>query len=106
LLLNGFALREKSEHANTYRATRIFLALLSDAPEDSWIPGARYVQARGRRGGERIGERELSAAETVRFAIYNHNRALLGELDPQNPLLTTQYVTTRDWFRRGTITIY
>jgi hypothetical protein len=71
--------------------------LISDAPEDSWIPGARYAQARGRRGGGRTGEPELSTAETVRFTIYNHHRAVLRELDPQNPLLTTQYVSTRDW---------
>src|SRR5712671_3227658 len=37
-------------------------AVISDAPEESWIPGARYV-ARGRRGGGRIGQRELSAEE-------------------------------------------
>ena len=72
-------------------------AVISDAPEDRWIPGARYVQARGRRGGGRIGERELSTAETVRFTIYNHNRAVLRELDPQNPLITTQFLSTRDW---------
>jgi hypothetical protein len=62
---------------------------ISDAPEDSWIPDARYVQARGRRGGGRPGEPELSTAETVRFTIYNHNRTVLRELDPQNPLITT-----------------
>jgi hypothetical protein len=70
--------------------------VISDAPEDSWIPGARYV-ARGRRGGGRIGERELSTAETVRLNIYNHNRFVLRELDPQNPLITTPYISTRDW---------
>jgi len=70
---------------------------ISDAPEDSWIPGARYVQARGRRGGGRPGEPELSTAETVRFTIYNHNRTVLRELDPQNPLITTPYISTRDW---------
>ncbi len=72
-------------------------AVLSDVPEDSWIPGARYAQARGRRGGGRVGEREPSTGETVRFMIYNHNRGLLRELDPQNSLLTTQYASTRDW---------
>jgi len=72
-------------------------AVISDAPEDGWIPDARYVQARGRRGGGRIGERELSTAETVRFNIYNHNRFVLRELDPQNPLITTPYISTRDW---------
>jgi hypothetical protein len=71
--------------------------VISDAPEDSWIPGARYVQARGRRGGGRPGEPELSTAETVRFTIYNHNRIVLRELDPQNPLITTPYISTRDW---------
>jgi hypothetical protein len=71
--------------------------IISDAPEDSWIPGARYVQARGRRGGGRPGEPERSTAETVRFNIYNHNRFMLRELDPQNPLITTQFISTRDW---------
>jgi hypothetical protein len=72
-------------------------AVISDAPEDSWIPGARYVQARGRRGGGRAGDPELSTAETVRSNIYNHNRFVLRELDPQNPLITIPYISTRDW---------
>jgi hypothetical protein len=71
--------------------------VISDAAEDRWIPGARYVQARGRRGGGRVGEHELSTAESVRFMIYNHNRAVMRELDPQNPLITTPFVSTRDW---------
>jgi hypothetical protein len=71
--------------------------VISDAAEDRWIPGARYVQARGRRGGGRVGEREPSTAESVRFMIYNHNRAVMRELDPQNPLITTPFVSTRDW---------
>ena len=29
--------------------------------------------------------------------IYNHNRAVMRELDPQSPLITTQFLSTRDW---------
>jgi hypothetical protein len=72
-------------------------AVISDAPEDSWIPGARYVQARGRRGGGRIGQRELSAEEAQNFERYHYNLGVLRELDPTNRLVTTRNFTTRDW---------
>jgi hypothetical protein len=71
--------------------------VISDAAEDSWIPGARYAQARGRRGGGRIGQRELSAEEAQNFDRYHYNLRVLRDLDPQNRLLTTQNFTTRDW---------
>jgi hypothetical protein len=72
-------------------------AVISDAPENSWIPGVRYVQARGRRGGGRIGQRELSAEEAQNFERYHYNLGVLRELDPTNRLVTTRNFTTRDW---------
>ena len=72
-------------------------AVISDAPEDSWIPGAQYVQARGRRGGGRIGQRELSAEEAQNFERYHYNLGVLREQDPTNRLVTTRNFTTRDW---------
>ena len=64
-------------------------AVLSDADPDAWIPNGQYANRNTRRGGRRTGERELAPAEEIRWTIYNHHLGVLGNLEPQNRLLTS-----------------